>query len=358
MLTLPDHFRELLAAIEPDPDRLELAQRIPADVRDFLKGCDHVQTTDPHTRLAGSYARHTAINNIKDVDILLIVNSDYYNRPVEVVLDAVSSALYGLPKKLGYTGEVTTRRRQRRSVNVSFKEAGVSLDIVPAVARNGMSKPLEIPDREWTKWVKTHPLGYGDALSRINQQYGGKVVPLIKLLKQWRDAHMSYRRPKSYWLESLVFNLVSTKTVTTDGKAYSDLFRDVLGAIYANFSTCLNGTKSVPEIPDPMLGHNVAHNWERADFEAFMERIHQSYNWAQRALMPSVSEEDAVRLWKNVFGDEKFPSSVADIKGRELRRALLVGTVHTTPLGKVFTEKPHEAAIKAPPQRFYGDTEE
>lgn len=357
MFTLPDHFSELLTSIEPDENRLKLAQSIPADVRTFLEGCDDVTTKAPHTRLAGSYARSTAINNIKDVDIVLILTDDYRLGSVETALSDVYSALHGLPKKLGYSGEVTVRRRQRRSVNVTFTEADMSLDIVPAVALNGLSQPLEIPDREWTKWVETHPLGYGEKLSQLNQENGRKVVPLVKMLKYWRDVHMTYRRPKSYWLECLVYNLVASRKVTTDGNAYAVLFRDLLGAIYENFASCLDENE-VPAISDPMLGHNVAHNWERGDFKAFMERIYESYRWANRALEPSLSEDEAVKLWVKVFGEEKFPTSADDINGRELKRALNNGTVYTATTGTVFTQKPSGLSKKVPPQRFYGDSED
>ena len=67
MLTLPDHFRILRKRIEPDDERAEAAKNIPAQVRDFLRNDEAIKTVYPHSRLAGSYARHTAIKDIKDV---------------------------------------------------------------------------------------------------------------------------------------------------------------------------------------------------------------------------------------------------------------------------------------------------
>jgi hypothetical protein len=73
--------------------------------------------------------------------------------------------------------------------------------VVPAVAPDGIDDVLLVPDREWERWVPSHPLGYGAHLSDVNSEHETKVVPLVKLMKYWRDVHMVNRRPKSYWLE-------------------------------------------------------------------------------------------------------------------------------------------------------------
>lgn len=98
MLSLPDHFDKLLSAIEPLPERQQQAQDIPAQVRDFLKESAAIETVTPHTRLAGSYARCTAVKGIKDVDIILLIAPEYKEDcTAEEVLDKVFSALLKLP---------------------------------------------------------------------------------------------------------------------------------------------------------------------------------------------------------------------------------------------------------------------
>lgn len=354
MLTLPDHFKELLSAIEPEPERADAAQKAPAQVRDFLKESTDIRTIEPHSRLAGSYARHTALKNIKDVDILLFVAPECKYEEPEDVLEAVFKALAGLPEALEDEGEVTVRRRQRRSVNVHLVQQDFDLDIVPALAPKGLTKPLLIPDREWSKWVSTHPLGYATCLSTLNQGNGGKVVPLIKLLKHWRDVHMVNRRPKSYWLECLVYGLVADGTVETSGKSYAELFRDVLLKIQDSFSYHLNAADRVSTISDPVLGNNVAFNWERPAFESFMRRVDESLGWAERALGQD-DRSEAVDLWRKVFGEDWFPFETAAEKGARLRAAVLAGNYYVTQTGGVHTTKPAEPHVQPPSQRFYGD---
>ncbi len=354
MLNLSDHFDVLLQKIEPDGERAEFARDIPALVRDYLQQHEDIETVEPYSRLAGSYARCTAIKDIKDVDLLLTLDRSYRKKEPEEVLEKVFSVLGGLPEALGSSSKPVIRRRQRRSINVHVDEHDFDLDIVPAVVDRGIDKPLAIPDRDWSRWVETHPLGYADKLSELNGKHQDKVVPLIKLVKHWRDVQMCYRRPKSYWLECLVYHLIDNGKVTTKRRSYAELFQLVLASIAQDFRQDLEMEGKVPEILDPMLGNNVAHNWERAAFETFMRRIDESLGWAERAIAED-DEEKAVELWQKVFGEEWFPTEVEAQKAMRLRADALAGAVFVTSEGRVVTGKQERPAIQVPPQRFYGE---
>lgn len=69
MANLRPHFNALLKRINPSDHRLGLAERLPGEVRKWLKDHDF-ETVSPHTRLSGSYKRQTAICDIPDVDVL------------------------------------------------------------------------------------------------------------------------------------------------------------------------------------------------------------------------------------------------------------------------------------------------
>jgi hypothetical protein len=284
-LALTYYFGALLSAIEPPDERKKAAQDIPGEVRSFLKQSTDYPTVSPHSRLTGSYGRSTAIHEIKDVDFVVLVpmaESGERPEPTEI-LEGLFCVLHGLPEELGYTGNPMIRRRQRRSVHVYFNEADFHLDIVPALIPNGVDEPLLIPDKDWGTWVDSDPLGYGRALSQLNEKCGDKAVPLIKLFRHWRTVQMQRRRPKGFYLECLAYQHLSDGRVTSDGKAYAVLFTDLLRSVYSDFEPFLDGS-GVPEILDPMLGTNVAFNWERAAFETFMARLDDSIGWAERAL--------------------------------------------------------------------------
>ena len=363
MNTLPDHFYELLHHIEPDADRIELAKEYPSKVRNFLKSSEILHTEDPFSRLAGSYARGTAISNIKDVDILLFVSQDYKEKVssgAEQVLRDLYSVLRKLPDALEIEGhldpEAVALRKQRRSINVHLEGIGCyfDLDIVPVTAPNGVDDVLYIPDRDWSKWVETQPLGYSLALSKLNRENGGKVVRLIKLFKHWRDVQMNILRPKSYWLECLIYNLVSKMVIKTDGKSYAELSYDILNAINIEFTPYLNTKDKVPPISDPMLKNNVAWNWERSAFETFMRRVEESLKWASRAL--EEEQEQAINLWKKVFGNDFFPSNLENSLST-YSRAALTGSLHTSPNGLIGITVEKNPSLPIPQHKFYGEDE-
>ncbi|MGC4104897.1 MAG: hypothetical protein QM753_00900 [Thermomicrobiales bacterium] len=178
---------------------------------------------------------------------------------------------------------------------------------------------------------------------------------MIKLFKHWRTVQMQLRRPKSYWLEALVYRHLLQDWVTVDGKGYAELFTDLLRSIYDRFQPALDGGW-VPNIPDPMLNHNIAFNWEWAAFKSFMTRLDESIGWAERALAKtSDGLDDAVALWQKIFGEEFFTDS-AMARKLQLAEWSGRGTVFVTAIGQVLTQPPATGRVVEPrSHRFYGD---
>jgi hypothetical protein len=52
--------------------------------------------------------------------------------------------------------------------DVDNEEETFSVDVVPVVLVGDLDEPLWIPDREWSTWIKTDPLGYGKYLSALS----------------------------------------------------------------------------------------------------------------------------------------------------------------------------------------------
>ena len=360
MLTLSEHLDKLLQNIEPDSARAELAQALPNELRDYLETIELIGTVHPHSRLAGSYARDTAVGDIKDVDIVLFVDSKYKQDEqgdADAVLDDLIKALKPW-EYLGDTGSVSPLRRQRRSVHVRFERQDFDVDVVPAVMSDKLTDPLWIPDKDWRRWIKTDPLGYGKYLSDLNGKHGKKLVPLIKILKHWRNVQMIYNQPKSYWLESLLIDHIVHGWIAPDNKGFAELFAVTLASFQTRLEPVLNRKDAVPTIADPMLGHNVAHKWTRTAFESLMRHIDEARRCSERALnADEAHEDDAIGLWQKLFNTserEYFPAVVdSSNKGRN---TAVSQALYVTAAGRVFTEAP--AGVKvvvSPPHRYYGD---
>ncbi|MCL5611383.1 MAG: nucleotidyltransferase [Chloroflexi bacterium] len=193
MNSLRDHFLTLLTRIQPKEDRVSLATELPTKIRDFLKESEEIITVAPHTRLSGSYARETAVKQIKDVDILLFVDPKYKEKEdsAHATINTLVNALDGLPKALGdENGKVDAELsliRQRRSVlvHVTIDNEEFDMDIVPAIYEGDKPEPVDVPDRDLSKWILSNPLGYNKSLSDLNQDQQGKIVPLIKMFKHF-----------------------------------------------------------------------------------------------------------------------------------------------------------------------------
>ncbi len=309
MATTSFHFAALLKKVNPSAERLEIAKRRPGEVREWLKEHEF-ETKNPHSRLAGSYARDTAILEIKDVDVLLFLPEDQLDRTPNAVLLEVKKLLDGYP------GAAVETSPQRRSVRVDFEGENLRLDIVPVVAKDGLDEPLLLPDRPAAEWIASDPLGYADRLSRVNQEHNGKLVPLVKLIKTWRDVQMKTRRPKSYVLEVLALYAVEDGEITLNDNSTAQNVADFFAHIAVKYEDLMDNGKGSPRVPDPMIPSNyITKHWDRSHFETFMRRIREADKAAQNAL--TTEDDDAASAeWAKVFG-EYWPT--ADEAKREAK---------------------------------------
>ena len=134
MKSLRIHFQMLLKKINPPQDRRDLARDLVRDLRDWLVAHEF-ETVDPHTLLIGSYARSTAVLWIKDVDVLVFLPKSALERTPNAVLLDLRKILEGYP------GAVVSAVGQRRSIRIEFEDHGFFLDVVPAVAPDGLDEP-------------------------------------------------------------------------------------------------------------------------------------------------------------------------------------------------------------------------
>lgn len=297
MSNIRHYFSALLKKINPSDERARLAADLPGEVREWLKDKDDLETSSPHTRLSGSYARSTAVLDIKDVDMLLFLPDSQLERTPNAVLLEVKKALDDYPDA---TAEASG---QRRSVHLEFPNLGLHLDIVPAVAHQGIDESLKVPDRPATEWIESDPLGYAARLSGLNGSNGGKVVRLIKLIKAWRDVQMKARRPKSYVLEVMILYAVEDGHILTENRSFAQITGDFFSYIAAKYDDLMENGKEAPRIRDPQISsHLITRGWERSHFETFMRRIREARRASEKALNAD-NDEDRCREWEKVFVD-------------------------------------------------------
>lgn len=293
-MELDSYFRGLLTSIEPDPSSVSVAKESHETLRSLLQKDEEVSQADPESFLAGSYGRNTAIKDIKDVDVILMIDLDHTRTSPDVVVAWLQSVLQNYYSKV---------RGQGRSVQVTT-DSGFDLDVVPSVAMSHRDGPLWIPDRDAGQWVPSHPKGQIAFAIQRNASTDGYYKHLVKMMKHWRDRLTpATARVKSYILESLV-----AENLTTTPASYARAVVQILQGISISYTPYV-AAEIVPTIADPGYPSvNVAKRWKFNEFAAFMQNVHTSQEIAEAALRET-DKGRSVTLWRRLFGPVFAPRS-------------------------------------------------
>lgn len=303
MSTQDDLFDKFLNKINPDSTAIKYAKKAHESVRECLEKQDKFSEHVIDTFLYGSYKRHTAVGDIKDVDIVVLTDFDPGEDTPERVLRQLKAALarcYDDPENPQY---------QRRSIRIDDPlpddpDVLMTLDIIPAAIVGDKNSALRVPDREVKEWVWSHPREHLDHTTQLNEKCNQKYVPLVKIMKWWwkyqceiRQPDVERPKPKGFWVECLTGEMVNPKQ-----SAWADHFITVLENIVANYQ----GVSQVPELEDPGLPREtIKTSMTLAEFDVFMEAVSDSLQLA-RAARDEVDELKSSEMWAEIFGEE-FP---------------------------------------------------
>lgn len=335
MAKLNTLFESFLSNIEPSEDAVKYAQDAHKPVRDYLKDDKEFKQYFVKSFLYGSYKRHTAVGDIKDVDIVVLTNFDIAseeNTPAKVLrkLKAALARYYNDPENPEY---------QRRSIRINDPlpdnpEVEMTLDIIPAVATDGEDQPLWVPDRELKEWIKSHPKGHLGHTTECNSEDYSKqrFVPVVKIMKWWwkyqselRQPDVARPKPKGFWIECL-----TGEHFDTSKYEWADHFIAILEGISDEYVAA----NEVPNLDDPGLeGETVKTNMTLDEFQLFMDTVNDYLELAKTAR----DEPDKLRsseLWREIFG-EKFPlyDEEETKESRTASKNVLLGVhSHTSPM--------------------------
>jgi hypothetical protein len=285
---LSEDFKALLSSIQPGDQDVTDAKAAHEKVREQLRNDSEFKDAHKDTFLSGSYARHTTINDINDVDVICVVDINHSITEPEVVLAWTQGILGKYYKET---------KRQGRSVGAQAAK-GVWLDIVPATPVAADDGPLWIPDREACQWVQTHPKGQIQAATDKNKATNGYYVQVVKLMKFWRDKLPTEScRLKSYILESMIHGNIGSPT------SHATAVVNALEGMELTYGA-YRDLEIVPTISDPGYGPvSVAKHWQFEDFKDFMEQVKSAASTGRKAL-DSTNEAESRKLWRQVFSSK------------------------------------------------------
>lgn len=180
----------LLSNYNDRDDRIvrERLDEVKAALEDSIEG-----TVDQ--LFGGSVAKHTYVDGLSDIDSLVIIN--------DTTLEDASpqQALARISEILRVrVGESATISAGRMAVTVEYAD-GMKVQLLPALRAKGGR--LRVPSSRHRGWSGIDPSGFREALTRRNQECGGKLIPTIKLAKAINGTLPESRRLSGYHLESL-----------------------------------------------------------------------------------------------------------------------------------------------------------
>lgn len=305
MAKLNEQFKTFLSSINPNEDAVAYAQEAHKPVRECLESQDEFSEFVEGTFLYGSYKRHTAVGDIKDVDIVVLTNFDLANEE-----NTPKSVLRRLKAALGRCyDDPDNPQYQRRSIRIDdplpqHEDVTMTLDIIPAVLQGDEDGPLLVPDREVGEWVVSHPKGHMSHTTALNESSNERYVPLVKMMKWWwkyqceiRQPDVERPKPKGFWVECLTGEMFSpTQT------CWADHFIAVLENIVSTYG----GITTVPTLADPgVQGKTICTSMTLEEFFVFLGAAEESLTRARIARNAEDPTESST-IWREIFGDT-FP---------------------------------------------------
>lgn len=166
---LAEILHDLLSAYN-DRDHRMVTERLEPIVEAL---CDtHAGSFD--RLFGGSVAKHTYVDGLSDIDCLLILDGSQLHG------DAPSDALAKMSEVIQGVAVGAEVEVGRMAVTVRYSD-GMELQLLPAVRAEGGH--LRVLSADGEGWSRINPQAFRDALTRRNEQCGGKLIPTIKLAK-------------------------------------------------------------------------------------------------------------------------------------------------------------------------------
>jgi hypothetical protein len=251
--------------------------------------------------LSGSYARDTAIRPLDDVDIIFVIDPSFWTRGLAALFsrpdpEAVLKTFAGA---IRYRYPVSSAYGQRRSVRLELFH--LDIDCVPAIEESPGSDFIWIPDRDADDWIKSSPKRHSAQAVAANQLNGGRLKPLIKLLKYWNGNLPSTANVRSFMIETLAVTLFKKRPCASLEQGLV-MFFDFLASFEGqgsalswssryDISAGLLGGMTVPDLAG--TGTNVAARVNPAKVSKLLEHAARSRDRMVEA-QKAVSQDTAV----------------------------------------------------------------
>lgn len=211
MTDLEPHFAERASKLAPTNAQTSAAARSHNHLRAVL-ATGNMEVRIANSYLSGSYARHTAIRPLDDVDVIFEIDPSHWPRTVLQslfsTLPSPDRVLQTFGNAIRYRYPSSSVRTQRRSVGLVMEH--LHIDVVPAVAHEHKHGWLYVPDRIDGQWITSAPSVHESFTTQVNALCAGKFKPATRLLKGWNGSLPSTANLKSFAVESIAARVLAS----------------------------------------------------------------------------------------------------------------------------------------------------
>lgn len=232
------------------------------------------------TIFGGSVARHTYVDGLSDVDCLLLLKSE------DVGDKSPSEILTTLASKIGDSLANCEVSIGNLAVTVEYGDGNV-IQLLPAIKSQDRFK---VASWDGNQWSNINPQKFQKALTKVNQECAGKLVPVIKLVKAVNASFPEDNRLTGYHIESLAINIFKNYNGTKNTMAMTEHFFDKAGAAV---KSPVRDTSGQSVHVDEELGN--ANSDKRMRLSSLLERVNRR--------IKNANARESIETWKSLFSE-------------------------------------------------------
>jgi hypothetical protein len=225
----------------------------------------------------GSVKKHTYVDGLSDIDTLVILNKS------ELALKTPDEARSYFVERLTERFPDATVVVGRLAVTIRFQNTEIQL--LPALKHGNA---LKIPKADGDGWSRINPKEFTEALTRVNQALGGKVVPTIKLAKSIIADFPKEQRLSGYHVEALAIQIFRDYSGTRTTK---NLITEFLAKASEHLRRPIADPTGQSTYVDEYLGG--ADSNKRQQFGQSMDRI--------AAKMANADRDKSLKAWADIL---------------------------------------------------------
>lgn len=177
-----------------------------------------------HSRYVGSVGRGTAIKGISDIDMLMQLSKQEYDKYNAYISNGQSALLQAVKNSIKKTYPTTDIGGDGQVVVVQFTD--MKFEVLPAfITEDGYY--LHPDSNNGGSWRKTDPITEIQAINDMNQKYTAKVKHLAKMARAWKEkCNVSI---PGILIDTLAYNFIDTWEYNDKSFLYYDFMtRDFL----------------------------------------------------------------------------------------------------------------------------------